>query len=286
MKRIATIGLMSVVVLLLARCTFLQTPEEADRDAIRDMIAGDTVWFNGSTTVDSTGGGSYIDGDTVFIWWRGKQTHSQPDVHIEVTGDSAWVEWSRKNFGELYTMAKPPDTTWQLWTKKLVETAVVRAVFTRGSGGMTEPSGNRGWELSHVSLARGQSDSSNAVRIDSLRIQSSSNEEILIEDPLNTYFSTSNLVGFDPGEVVTLTLYTNSEETEAYLHTFVLHWPFYVRLKFNALGGGVYRGVWPAQAIPFPRFAIFDLLDRGTIRTPIGAYDFSGWLFPYYIREP
>ena len=66
----------------------------------------------------------------------------------------------------------------------------------------------------------------------------------------------------------------------------MLYWPFYVRLKFHALGDGVFRGVWPAQVIPFPRFAIFDLLHQDALRTEHGSYDFSGWLLPYTIRQP
>ena len=66
----------------------------------------------------------------------------------------------------------------------------------------------------------------------------------------------------------------------------MLYWPFYVRLKFHALGDGVFRGVWPAQTIPFPRFAIFDLLHQDALRTEHGSYDFSDWLLPYIIRQP
>ncbi len=198
-------------------------------------------------------------------------------------GDSAWVEWSRKNYGPFYTMVKPPDTTWLLWTKRLVETVRLRAVFRKDRPGTgDEPE----WRLDRISLATGRSDSVNSVRIDSVRVQSTTNPDLLVRDPLNTFFDVDELVGFQPGEVVTVTLYTTGENTRAFIHTFVLRWPFYVRAEFQPAGEGVFRGVWPAQVIPFPRFAIFDLLSRGTIESENGGYDFSGWLFPYRILEP
>ncbi len=286
MKKALTLTAILIAVLVTAGCTgLLQSEEEQDREAIRGLIAEDSVWFNGSTEVDSTGtGGGSLDGDTLFIWWRGRQTHSDPNLIIEVVEDSAWVEWSQKNIGEIYTMAKPPDTTWLLWTKGVLETSTIRAVFRR-EGGPTN-TGDRGWALTDISLALGQSDSGNTVRIDSVRVQSTSNPDVLIRDPLNTYYNLGNLVGFDPAEVVTVTLYTNAEQARAFIHTFVLHWPFYVRAEFQDQGSGVYRGVWPAQLIPFPRFAIFDLMHANTIQRELWDYDFSGWLFPYYIREP
>lgn len=285
MKKIASVAAMALVVLFMARCTENAPDEEADRTAIQGLIAGDSVWFSGSTEVESTGtGGSFTDGDTWFVWWRSAQTHSEPDLIVEVIGDSAWVEWSRKNFGYVYTMTKPPDTTWLLWTKNLVETATVRAVFRRN--GDQTGTADRGWQLSHVSLVAGASDSTNTLSIDSVRVQSTSNPDLLIMDPLNTYYDVTDLIGFDPGEVVTLTLYTNATEARAFLHTFVLRWPFYVRVEFQDQGDGVFRGVWPAQVIPFPRFAIFDLLHKSTIQREEWDYDFAGWLFPYQIREP
>ena len=250
---------------------------EADKASIQGIVERDSVWFDGSTTVDSTGGG-YIDGDTAVIWWRSAQTHDEPDIEISLVGDSAWVEWSRHNFGDFYTLAKPPDTTWLLWSKKVVETARLRGVFTR-VGEETED--DRGWELTGLSLASGRSDSAQSAFIDSLRIESATAGNVLIIDPLNTYYSLASLIWFTPGEAVTVTLYTNIEDGDAFLHT----WAFwYRRLPFTNTGGGVFTGTWNAQLLPFPRFAIFDLVTHGTIYEPGQPYDFCGWLFPYTIR--
>jgi len=282
----AVLMTVTAVVLVVTGCTGLfQTEEQKDQDAIRGLIDRDSVWFSAGTEVDSAGtGGSCCDGDTWFVWWRGEQTHPDGNLVVEVTGDSAWVEWSWRNVGAIYTMAKPPDTTWLLWTKRVLETAAVRAVFRRDNGPAT--SADRGWRLGSVSLATGVSDSGNTVRIDSVRVQSTSNPDLLIVDPLNTFYDVTDLVAFSPGEIVTVTLYTNAEEARAFLHTFVLQWPFYVRAEFQHEGGGVFRGVWPAQVVPFPRFALFDLMHRNTIQREVWDYDYSGWLFPYQISEP
>ena len=279
MQKAAMLGFVFLVGgLFLVSCN--KVDPEADALAIQGIVDRDSVWFEGSTTVDSTGTGG-LDSDTAVIWWRGAQTHDDPVVDIQVNGDSAWVEWSRHNYGDFYILANLPTDSLVLWTKNVVETAKLRGVFTR-NGRVSDD--DRGWALQKVSLAYGQSDSANTVRIDSLRIESATAGDILVVDPLSTYYGLENLTWFTPGESVTLTLYTNVEEGEAFLHTFVLLWPFYVRVKFDNAGAGVYTGTWNAQLLPFPRFAIFDFVTRSTIYTPDMPYDFTGWMFPYTIR--
>lgn len=258
---------------------------EAEKAAISRVIENDTVWFNVSTTVDSTDSSKFYISeniDTVLVWWRGVQTHSNPKISISIVKDSAYIEWQHCNYGSIYSLIKPPDTTWLLWTKPVCETVNVRAIF-RQSGNKNDTI-TRGWKLAKISLATGKSDSVNTVNIDSLRIQSVSNPNLLIINPLNTFFKVDSLIGFNPSEQVTLTLYTNTELGEAFLHTFVLFWPFYIRLKFNNIGNGVFTGTWPAQAIKFPRFAIFDLLDHSTLYSENAPYNFSGWFLPYRIK--
>lgn len=254
---------------------------EKDRAAIRSLVEQDTVHFNTATSHDSTTGGGYFTlGDTLVFWWRGPQTHDQPVVEVNVVGDSAWVRWSRHNFGKFHILVKPPDTTLLLWNKDLVETVHLAAIFRRDG---RESDTDRGWRLKKISLATGASDSTSTVRIDSLRIHSSL-RELVVKDPLNTFFPVDSLFSFTPGEEVTVTLYTNATEGLAFLHTFVLFWPFYVRVPFNNLGDGVFQGVWHAQLVPSFRFAIFDLITRSTVYSPDAPYDFNGWLFCYQVR--
>ena len=255
---------------------------ERDEEAIESLIMSDTVWFSTNTEVDSTSGAYLISRDTSIVWWRGTQTHSEPIIAIDVVGDSAWVSWQRGNFGYFYSLAQRDTLPWVLWTKLLSETAQLRATFLRTGRTSDE---NRGWQLHTISLAYGISDSVNTVRIDSLRVSSSQYSDLVIADPLNTFYRIDSLVTFEPGEQVTLTLYTNVTDGHAFLHTFIFAWPYYVRLNFTNEGSGVYQGTWNAQVIAYPRFAIFDLLSHSTLYTAEGEYDFNGWLFPYNIGQ-
>lgn len=269
-----------VAVVLVMAVAISQCAKETDEDAILNLIEADTVWFNPNSEVDSTSGG---DRDTLVIWWRGVQTHDEPIIEIQITGDSAWVSFSRGNFGHFYSLAKIDTMPWVLWDKDLQETAQIRAVFMRTG---EESDENRGWELDKISLAYGESNVVNTVMVDSMRITTETEAvDVLITDPLNTYFALDELITFQAGEAVTVTLYTNVEDGHAFLHTFILAWPFYVRLPFTNMGGGVYQGTWNAQLIALPRFAIFDLMPHSTIFTEDGPYDFNGWLLPYMISQ-
>lgn len=255
---------------------------EVERQAILRVIRQDTVWFNANTEVDSTDTTTIALNDTLLIWWRGAQTHSEPIIYVGVQGDSAFVTWTRANFGPLYLLIKPPDTTWLFWTKNISETVKIQAIF-RKTGDINDTI-TRGWQLKKISLAWGQSDSVRSVRIDSLRIRSSSYPNLLITNPLENFFPIDSLLAFSPGELVTLTLYTNTTDANAFLHTFILIWPFYIRVPFTNLGNGVFTGTWHAQLISLPRYAFFDLLNHATLFTPDYKYDFNGWLLPYRIR--
>lgn len=273
-----------MVLLVLAFAVIIsQCAKETDEDAIMDIIAMDTVWFNANTEVgDSTSNNLFLQQDTTVIWWRGAQTHSEPIIEIQVLEDSAWVSWSRDNYGYIYSLARIDTFPWVLWDKSLDETAELRATFLRTGDESAE---HRGWELTSISLAYGASNTVNTVRIDSLRINSANYQDLIITDPLDTFFDLDSLITFPAGQPVTLTLYTNVEDGHAFLHTFIYAFPFYVRLPFTNMGSGVYEGTWNAQLIAVPRFAIFDLMPHSTLYTEVGPYDFNGWLLPYMITS-
>jgi hypothetical protein len=281
MKKIAVIAGIALLIILAAQCKKKQDVA-ADKAAVEHIVVNDKTWFNSSTTTDSTNDTTYVQltPDTVLFWWRGTQTHDTAVLDVQVVGDSAYVGWSRHNAGDLNLLIKVPDTSWQLWVKKVVETARVSGIFTRT--GASDDS-NRGWSLKRISLATGASDSVNTVRIDSLRIQSETNPNLLIVDPLHKYFRLDSLTRFTSGELVSLTLYTNATDGNAFLHTFIFTFPWYIRVQFAHQGNGVYTGAWHAQIIEFPRFCIFDVMDHRTLFTPTYGYDFAGWLFPYRI---
>jgi hypothetical protein len=270
-----------VFVVLALAVIISQCAKETDEDAIKDLIEADTVWFNPNSQVDSTSNDE--DQDTVVVWWRGAQTHDDPIIEIQITGDSAWVSFSRGNFGHFYSLARIDTMPLVLWDKNLAETAEIRATFLRTG---SEDDEYRGWELNTLSLAYGVSNTVNTVQIDSIRVATLTDAvDLLIVDPLNTYFDVDSLLTFQSGEQVTLTLYTNVEDGHAFLHTFILAFPFYIRLPFENLGEGIYQGTWHAQLVAIPRFAIFDLMPHSTIYTPDQPYDFNGWLLPYTISQ-
>jgi hypothetical protein len=253
---------------------------EADKAAVRELVEKDTTHFSGNTAHDSTGG-SFLDADTAVAWWRSAQTHdSAPGISVGVSGDSAWVDFSQHDYGWFHVLVLPPGETLQLWNKPLSENTHLRAIYLR-TGKSTEDT--RGWKLDKISLFTGQSDSTHTVVIDSLTITSSL-RSILITDPLNTFYNVDTMVTFTPGELLTINLYTNATSGKAFLHTFLLFWPFYVRVPFDDLGDGVFQGVWHAPAVPSLRFAIFDLMARSTIYGQGMPYDFNGWLLPYKIH--
>ncbi len=276
-KKLCAIGITLLLMVVLTGCG-----EETDEEVIESLIMSDTIWFNANTTVDSTSTSSSASRDTTIVWWRGVQTHNDPTIEINIVGDSAWVSWQRSNYGDLYSLAKWDTLPWVLWTKQLSETAQICATFLRTG---TTSDENRGWQIHSISLAYGESDSVNTVRIDSLRIESLSYPDLVIKDPLNTFYRVDSLLTFTSGESVTLTLYTNVVDGHAFLHSFILAWPYYVRLPFTNQGEGVYQGTWNAQIIAVPRFAIFDLLSNSTLYTSEDIYDFNGWLLPYTISE-
>ena len=93
------------LILIIGAVIFSQCSKETDEDAIMDLIALDTIWFNSNTEVDSTSNSLLLQ-DTSIIWWRGVQTHTEPVIEIQVLEDSAWVSWSRGNLGHLYSLAR------------------------------------------------------------------------------------------------------------------------------------------------------------------------------------
>jgi hypothetical protein len=268
-----------VLTVLALAVVISQCAKETDEDAIRDLIEADSVYFNTGTEGDSASGEYSLNRDTTIVWWRGPQTHSQPTIEINIVEDSAWVSWSRDNYGHLWIL-KTDSIPWLDWSKTLSETAELRATFLRTG---TEDDEYRGWELHSISLAYGVSNPTSTVNIDSVHINSSAHPNLWIIDPLNTYFDIDNLITFQPGEPVEITLYTNVTDGHAFLHTFLGILP--VRLPFTYEGEGVYNGTWNAQLVAIPRFAIFDLMPHSTLYTSDGAYDFNGWLLPYMISQ-
>jgi hypothetical protein len=277
-KALVLTVMLVVAVTFFASCN-RQPDVDKDKAAVRALVEADTTHFNSGTAGDSSENSLAADDTTMGIWWRGPQTHdSLPAIEVEVVGESARVAWHQHNYGEIYHWVKIATDTAVKWAKPLQEAVQINGVYTRDG---KEADADRGWKLKKISLAYGESESTNTVRIDSLRIHSSI-RDILITGPLTTYYWVDSLVTFTPGEQLTLTLYTSATEGCAWLHAF---WGIlFVRSPFEDQGNGVYTGTWNAQIIPGFRFAIFDLMTKRTLMNEPAPYDYNGWLLPYQIH--
>jgi hypothetical protein len=252
---------------------------DSDEAALRALVERDTAHFTSSTAGDTTENAQPVDDTTMGTWWRGPQTHDTlPTIDVRVQGDSAWVGWHQHNYGEILHWIKTSDTTASKWTKPLREAVQINGVYKREG---SDTSAYRGWKLERISLTLGQSETTRTAWIDSLKIHSSL-RDILIVDPLDTYYHVDSLVTFTPGEKLDITLYTNATDGYGWLHAF---WGIlFVRQSFEDLGNGVFVGTWHAQMIPGFRFAIFDLMTKSTLMDRAAAYDYNGWLLPYKVQ--
>ncbi len=278
MKR-TTVLVLLIAAALVASIACKKQDVAKDKAALEMLVRSDTTHFPAGTSGDSTG--NLLDDTTVVFWWRGAQTHdSAPGLKVEVVGDSGWVEWSQHNYGDLFIWARTSESTAVRWVKDLVETVKLCAIFRR-EGQVSDT--DRGWRLKRISLAAARSDSAQTVSIDSIRIAGAL-RNIVLRDPLASFFRLDSLISFTPAESLTITLYTNATSGRAFLHTFILVWPFYVRPEFTYQGNGIFQGTWRAQLVSGFKFAIFDLMSSTTLSTPDQPYDFNGWLLPYTVK--
>lgn len=306
MKKFMTIFLIVLVSVTLAvvGCG-KKGPSEVslDETAISDYIANDTLWFNttrhyeGEATDDSGNSSGSVGmgmgnikplGEIEpLLWGRQILGHPNPNVTIEVNGDSAFVSWELHNTGYFNIFAWDPDSgqsgNWVLIKKELNETSKISAVFKR-TGSSEDP--YRGWDLYAISGAWGTSEPEEArtVNIDSIRIQCTSYPDTVFNTPFGITPILQTLT-FAPGETVTLTLYSNDPDARVFLHIFRNTWPFHIRIPFTYNNNdGSYTGTWNVELIPAVRLAVFDMMNKNTLEDDEYSYDFNGWLFFYLVH--
>ena len=306
MKKFIAISMMALLIALVSfiGCGKDQASEaEQDDVAIRSFIAGDTLWFNpdqhyeDSATNDSGGGiGSLgpgsgmagIFGDIIPLCW-GRQVlgHPNPQVTIEINGDSAYIAWEIHNVGYFNIYAWDPDSgtsgDWVSIKKALSETIRISAFFQR-TGEPGDP--YRGWDLYAISGAWGTSEpeGSRTVTIDSLRIECTTYPDTVFSTPLCITPILQTLT-FAPGETVILTVYSNDPEAKVFFHVFRNTWPFHIRIPFTYNNNdGSYTGTWNAELIPAVRIAVFDMMHKSTLEDDEYVYDSNGWLFFYLVH--
>jgi hypothetical protein len=282
MKKICCLALVAIALaFMIVGCDM----EGKDIDAIGELVLADEVWFDAGSPEDKDTSYASVMAEADSLWWwiRGPQEHDDPIIDVYVDGDSAYVEWSRNNSGSIIVFPwVGDDTVPETWIKDLSENAKIRGIYRR-TGEVSDE--NRGWELEKISCAIGSSNDTNAVSIDKIEIEAVDGDpKVTIEDPLNTFYDVKDLVAFNSAESVTITIYTNSENTVAFLHTIVAIWP--IRTPFENMGEGVHQGTWQVQLLEHvPRFAIFDVMHESTLWDEDYAYDYSGVLFPYTIKN-
>ena len=275
----------ALAVLVIGGC---KKEEITDEEAIMNIVDESPFFktsehYEGQAVSDSGDTSHTAKGDSItpILWGREMHESPDPDIEIDIHGDSAHLRYIGYNRGYLDILTWMSDTGWILIKKPLSETFEIRAIFRR-TGSETDE--NRGWELTHITGVLGVSDSINTVRIDSVRIQSESYPDTVLRDPLG-YFDVDSILTFSPGEDVYLTMYTNDSTARAFLHVFAV-FPRHIRLPFANLGGGLYgnQNAWHVQLIPAPRLAVFDLMQYETLHDTDYPYDFCGWLFPYQVK--
>lgn len=292
MKRLPLILFLAVLIALPGCSKKSSNPEQlTDREAIEDLASGSdwfklTNHFEGEAVSDSgdtsTTAGKVLCDTLTVLWGRKITGHPDPQVTIEITGDSAFVSWEINTVGYFHIVKWVSDSgRWVHIKKPLSETANLYAIFKR-RGAVNLP--HRGWELAKISGAEGVSDSMCTVEILSVNIQSNS-YDTTITDPLEL-FDIRDVFTFQTEEEVKLTVETNGESAKPFLHIFTHHWPWHFRIPFQKEEGGTFIGTWRVQRIPAVRFAVFDLLHHDTIYDDNYPYDFNGWLFPYMTKSP
>jgi hypothetical protein len=255
---------------------------EKDIEAIKELVLADEVWFDAGTPEDSTindPSSLFFTAETLY-WWRGHATPLEPDIDVQVDGDSAWVEWTRDHTAELNIFAWEPDTAnpdtgaWYHWTKDISEHSAIRATL-KNTGAANNYDG---WELDKISCATGNSEG-NTVTLDSIHIVSQDNDIWLTPPYLDYFYDIDSLTPFYSLEEVNMTAYTSGAEAVVFLHTIVGFWP--IRDTFSTVSEGEHTGTWNAQWWPANRFIIFDVMAKSTLWNDDGVYDYSGVLFPY-----
>ncbi|MBI4723229.1 MAG: hypothetical protein HY769_09615 [Candidatus Stahlbacteria bacterium] len=294
-KLLGIMGVIGVAVVAMVIGCGKEKPVVTDEEAIQTIVDSDD-YFNltrGDDTdhADTTGSKDSLLGNP--LWWR-KVTDKTKQRVITVVGDSAYVERTIHRTGLFRTIGRvvddsTGDTTWFDGKKPLGDTLRMRATFKRTGDNAAN---DRGWRLKKLSGAYGWSDNYgndsivHTVRIDSIRIQSTSYPDTMLKNPLETLFNKENVMTFAPAENITVTLYTNVTDGEAYLHVFQTPWPGHYRILMASNGNGSYTNAtpWHAQLIQGVRFAFFDLMKYGTIHDTVYPYDFDGWLYPYRVK--
>ena len=218
-----------------------------DQEAIYSLIGSDSYSFPQEIiSPDSTGFPKIVSVDTIKFWWR-KINRVTRDINVTVhQADSthlypyAYVTVIDTLYGRLFVLAKDSS---QSMSKPLTDEAVKHAYFEKREGNETH---HRGWRLVGISGLLVHSFPANTRIIDSVEVISPGKNLTLTESNITDTTSKGNILTFNAGDSVTLTVFTRDSTDLVFLHSLPCHYynckPH--RRSFHNNGDGSFTGTW------------------------------------------
>jgi hypothetical protein len=137
------------------------------------------------------------------------QTHLYPYAYVTVTDTL---------YGHLFVLAKDSS---QSMSKSLTDEAVKHAYFEKRGGNETY---HRGWRLVGISGLLVHSFPANTRVIDSVKVISPGKNLTLTESNITDTTSKGNILTFNAGDSVTLTVFTIGATDSVFLHSLPCHY--------------------------------------------------------------
>jgi len=267
-----------------------------DQEAIYSLIGSDSYSFPQEIiSPDSTGFPKIVSVDTIKFWWRkinrvtrdinvtvhqADQTHLYPYAYVTVTDTL---------YGRLFVLAK--DTS-QSMNKPLTDIAVKHAYFEKREGNVTH---HRGWRLVGISGLLVHSFPANTRIIDSVEVISPGKNLTLTESDITDTTSRENILTFNAGDSVTLTVFTRDATDSVFLHSLPCH--YYTckphRRSFHNNGDGSFTGTWMVGSGMMDsvnvaiRHAGIDVIKHTSLDgEPTDPYDSRIWGIHYKVYAP
>jgi len=218
-----------------------------DKEAIYRLIGSDSYSFPQEIiSPDSTGFPKIVSVDSIKFWWR-KINRVTRDINVTVHQEDqahlypyAYVTVTDTLYGRLYVLAKDSSES---MSKPLTDEAVKHAYFEKREGNETH---HRGWRLVGISGLLIHSFPANTRIIDSVKVISLEKNLTLTESNITDTTSKGNILTFNAGDSVTLTVFTRDSTDIVFLHSLPCHYynckPH--RRSFHSNGDGSFTGTW------------------------------------------
>ncbi len=285
----------AAVLLVLAGCGQNQGPVapsavESDEDNLKVLVEDYPDLFTFDYQDGSQESTEGIPGTTLpkdidpVAFWR-EITDKQREVDINIVQDSittAQVTVTTYIQGLFHTVTMDSH-----YTKPIDDTAVRYAYLEKEKPGPSDGDNRRhgGWTLKKIS---GWEIVSNPCtkQINSLQVSSSSGLVDTVITDITSLWDVEDLLVFQPGDSVTLTVDTGNPDDLVFLHA-----PSICRRPFQHIGGGVFTGTWVtsrgphADVRPRARHATIDVIDHGTVFDDQLPYDSRAWGMVYFVGE-